>query len=544
MARLKPPKIAVHAPIWGICRKSEEDKNRQIESIPDQKKLIKEHYERRFPPEVRAAHQLRFAETAQSGFVPGLPTVSEVCEAAAKGQVYGVLVSRVNRTARNLEDLGKFNQCVSDSSIPFLETTDGRRYTGEDIGTIILLCLEGAMGWHESAEKSQVVYDRMRIRAKEGKHMGRKMFGFKPHHVILENGEVIRHTVIDEERFPHLMTMFRMVAAGMSYPDIERWAVKEKIKQRNGEPLGHTTIAGIIHNPYPKGATRYDGVVYENTHEAHIPPSLWNAAQAGVSRRCRHTGRKKKQDLRKLFLYGDTVHCGKCGGVMSPYKVTKQKTGQSYIFYECKKRHTGCKQLIKQQKLEGQKEDGLREQFDAMLSQFVISDDVLAEIREKLAALHKEKVATREAEMDGLRDEYKAINAALTQQVLALARADALGVGHVIEAEIKELKDRLESIQLKLNAAHDEGMDWIEKVIGNFKLIELVQEAILYGSPVVKEAMVRAVCSNLKVLDKKLIPEPRSPFKEAMNRSDDKEWWTISDSNRGPFECESNALTS
>ncbi len=536
MARRKPPKITANAPIWGICRKSEEDDQRQVESIPDQIKQIKEHYEEHFPANIRAAHRLRFIETAQSGFVPGLPTVAEVCKAAARGEVYGVLASRVNRLGRNHEDLGKFTQCLADGLIPFLGTTDGKRFKGEDIGTIIMLGLEGAMGWHESAEKSRVVFDRMRIRAKEGKHMARKMFGFKPHHVVMENGEVMRHTVKDEERFLHLVTMYRMAAAGTSFPDIARWAKRKKIKQRNGQSLGTSTIAGIIHNPYPKGATRYAGVVYENTHEAFVSPELWQAAQEGVARRSHTSGRKKKQDLRKLFVFGDTVHCAKCKGVMSPYRVVKKKTGSTFIYYECKNRRTNCKQILRQ--------EALQSQFNAILEKTSCNEGLLTQIREKLVSLHKEKSVYRQQEVRHLQKEYMEIDAALSKQVLALARADELGVGHVIEAEIKQLKTQLEATKAKMDEVHDEGMGWIDKVIGSFKLIELAKEAIFYGSPVVREAVIKALCSNLSVNDKKLILEPRSPFKEALQQEGSKLWWTISDSNRGPFECESNALTS
>lgn len=49
---------------------------------------------------------------------------------------------------------------------------------------------------------------------------------------------------------------------------------------------------------------------------------------------------------------------------------------------------------------------------------------------------------------------------------------------------------------------------------------------VIYGSPVVRESVIRALCSNLTVHDKKLIPEPRSPFKEAMTRQDDDLWWS------------------
>ncbi len=531
MARRKPPQITANAPIWGICRKSLEDKNKQIESISDQKALASQYYEERFPPEIRKTHPLRFVVTEQSGFLPGLPTVAEVCTAAQQGQVYGVIAVRVNRIGRNHDDLGKFTQDLADGFIPFLETTDGKRYRGEDAATIIMLCLEGAMGWHESAEKSKVVFDRMRLKAQNGKHMGRKMFGVRPHHVVLDNGEVLRHTEVDHERLPHLLTIFRMAAAGATYPDIER--AMKNVTQRNGKPLNKTTIAGLIKNPYFKGATKYDGVIYEHTHEPLIAPELWEAAQSSIAKRCTHSGRKKKQDVRTLFTFGDTVRCGECGGVMSPYKVVKKKAGQVYLYYECKNRRTQCRQLIKQQRRDkDDREDGLREQFDAVMDSISVDDEVLADVREKLLALHVEKSAARRAEVEGLQQQYNDIEANLAEQVKALPKAKALGVEDIAEAEIKKLADERQRIKSKLDAVHDEGTDWITKVIGNFKLLELAREAINHGSPVVRESVIKALCSNLAVQDKKLVPELRSPFKETLNRAGDEEWWSIPDSNR------------
>ena len=218
---------------------------------------------------------------------------------------------------------------------------------------------------------------------------------------------------------------------------------------------------------------------------------------------------------------------------MTAYRVPSKKSGVTHIYYECKNRNTTCGESIRQDTLEGEEvQKGLREQFDAMMDKFVVSDTLLGDVRKKLVALHKEKAVARHGDVERLRKEYNEVEKSLNEQVVALPRADALGVGHLTEAKIKELKAKLDGIHDQLNAAHDEGMGWIDKVIGNFNLIELAREAIRHGSPVVREQVIRALCSNVIVHGKKLVPEPRSPFKEAMNRSHGDKWWAILDSNQ------------
>ncbi len=490
-------------------------------SLEDQVALTTEHYMTRFPPEIRAKHRLRNVKTAQSGFVPGLPTIDEICRQAEKGMVYGVIATAVNRLARNHTDLGRFVQDVADGFIPFFETTDGRRYTRENAGDIFSLAMQGVVGWQESADKSKVVFERMQRRAKQGKHMGRKMFGYKTHHVVLENGEVLRNTVVDEERMPYLLEIFRLARRGKTYPQIVR--AMKNVRQRNGKPLTKTTIAGILKNPFYKGATKYDSVVYSNTHEAVVSPSLWQAAQDAIARRARTSGRTKTPELRSLFIFGATIKCAKCGHTMSPYRRVK-KSGIVYIFYECKNRQTKCKQLVRQ--------EVLKSQFDGIFDRVQCSESLLKDVQKRLIALHKQKAASRRGDVERLQSEYKEVDKALTDSVLSLARADALGVGHVIEKQIRTAQSRLESIQEQLDMAHAGSMEWIENVIGNLKLLDLAREAIIYGSPSVRESMIKALCSTLTVNDGKLLLEPRSPFKEALSREGDKEWWAILGSNQ------------
>lgn len=100
-------------------------------------------------------------------------------------------------------------------------------------------------------------------------------------------------------------------------------------------------------------------------------------------------------------------------------------------------------------------------------------------------------------------------------------------------------RDRL---QADLNRTHEQGNEWIEKAMKCFELLKSAEEMIEYGSPRVREATLKAIASNYRVIDGKLVCELRSPFREALQQTDDQLWWSLGDSNPWPLPCHGSAL--
>lgn len=75
-----------------------------------------------------------------------------------------------------------------------------------------------------------------------------------------------------------------------------------------------------------------------------------------------------------------------------------------------------------------------------------------------------------------------------------------------------ELRRQRDELQAQLYVGHEKGNAWIEKAIRSFEIIELLREAILFGSASPREMALKAIASNYSVEGKKLVWEPRSPF--------------------------------
>ena len=515
--------------IVAVCRKSLASEDRQACSLPDQIKLNKQHYSG-LPEEIRQRHPLHIIETAHTAFRPRQPYFLELCQMVERGEVYGVQAVSENRISRNHEDTGRFIQLLSDGQIPYFEVTNGKRYTGKNSSEIFVLCLEGAMSWKDSKDKGTVILQRMELKAAKGNHMGRKPFGFKPNTHFAPDGKEIRETLVDEERLPHAITMYKMMATGLySLSDLELWAEKKKVRARpaennSGGKLMKSAIAHILHDPFYKGEVWFNKKFQGKwTDTPPVSETLWNKVQIVMAARNNNTSRCKNRDLRRLFIYANVMRCGKCNGQLSPYRVVKKKTGKQYIYYECKAGKQ-CKTLVEQEKL--------LIQCKAMQDDLLGGKQELTRVRAELLALHKKKSAEEKSQRTHLTKAYGRLQEEIAQHVSELKDARDHGVEDIVKAKIKQLTTERDAIKAKIDQVHQDSSDWIEKAVQSFELLGAAREMLLHGSPQIRTSVLKAIASNYSLTDGKLVPDLRSPFREAVERGERPKWWAILDLNQ------------
>ena len=71
--------------------------------------------------------------------------------------------------------------------------------------------------------------------------------------------------VIDKRNIKKVQTIFNMRAAGVHY---------REISEKTGVPI--STLYNILKNPTYAGKVKYNGKVYEGSHQAIIEPQLFN----------------------------------------------------------------------------------------------------------------------------------------------------------------------------------------------------------------------------------------------------------------------------
>ena len=506
--RRRPPVAGTQ--YWiGYCRKSTDSEDKQVHSLNDQAAMIRTYYEQ-LPAVERENRPLKLLEEARSAYHPGRPVFRSIMDMADHGAVHGVIVVHPNRVSRNHADSGAFGQRLADQKIRYLATTGGQRYTADDSNAIFMLTLEGAMSWKDSRDKGDRILQAMRMRAAEGKHMGQARIGYR--NVYLPDGT--KNLEVVPETAPLLRRLFALAATGAySVQALVREARKVGLHGRTGNPLLKPTLYTMLRHPIYKGYVRFDGIVVRGRHEAIVDEGTWNRVQVVLTGRSTNAGKPKNLTLRELFVFGNLLKCPRCGRTLCAYRVKAR-----YIYYECKNPETDCGVLVPQ--------PVLVQQLPLLLRGIAVKPEKLHGLRARLLQLHQERSGGEVARRSSLNAAYEQVVKEIGELFSQRKEAEAMGVLAEVDARLTEMRRQRDELQAQLNAGHEKGNAWIEKVIRSFELIELLQEAILFGSSRSRDMALRAIASNYSVDGKKLVWKPRAPFRQVEEKGGRLDWCT------------------
>ena len=98
-------------------RKSEEDKNRQVQSIETQTKELRQRF-----PDLTIVDEFEEARTAKQ---PGRPLFNEMVRRIQGGEAQGILVWSINRLLRNPVDQGN-DSMVAPTAATAVHSNDGK----------------------------------------------------------------------------------------------------------------------------------------------------------------------------------------------------------------------------------------------------------------------------------------------------------------------------------------------------------------------------------------------------------------------------------
>ena len=506
--------------IIGYARKSTDERDKQLRSIPDQIQDIEKTYAALLPE--RKRQPLKIMQEAASAYIPNnRPVFVEILEMAKRGEVARVIVYDPTRLSRNPADAGTLMQLLADGVLPEIITVNGNCYSRADTTQIFMLMVESGMSWKSSADTGWKVKNALEKKARKG-----EMIGLAPIGYLNKSDMDGRCWVeIDQERAPIVQRLFAYAATGAySLEELTKTAKKSGLTTRGSHkrpkgPVSRNSIANMIKNPFYRGYIRYKGELVKGVHESLIDSDQWQRANIRISERARNSGRTKTDRLRELFIMRGVLRCGKCGRGICFYQAKKGR----YIMGECKNTKTKCGVCTNQKKIQ--------EQLEERLCLLELEDGADALLRKDMQGVHERELSREIRERAGLEKEYAAVQKEIATLFMQRAEAERIGVLDTVDAGLATLKMRKEELQGAIQKLHNEGNDWIDHVIQSFELAKLASEAIRYGSPAVREGMLKALGSNYTLNDGKLVWELPSPFREKLSEPDSTNWGERWDSN-------------
>jgi DNA invertase Pin-like site-specific DNA recombinase len=412
----------------------------------------------------------------------GRPIFNRMLKALKRGQADGVLIHKIDRSARNLRDWADLGELIDQGiEVHFANESLDLHSRGGRLSADIQAVVAADYIRNLREETRKGFYGRI----KQGLYPCPAPTGY------LDCGKG-QPKQVDPVQGPLVKQAFELYASG-SYSLIALVEEMHALGLRNKKG-GKVTLNGmsnILHNPFYLGLVKIktQDEVYTGCHSPIITRQLFNQVQDVLQGK--HIKVKQRHDM----LFRRMLICVGCG------KKLRGELHKGYNYYRC---HTkGCAQ-------KSIREDKAEAILLPVLKSLSFSNGETARIRQHLKEEYRDIEKFKEAQASSLQLQLEQIRGRLSKVVDAY-------IDGMLDEEIYLAKKNM--LVLEENAAKrllenlDAGAEAVLRKVE--EMVELVNSAYLsykIASSDERREIVEIVTSNLVVEDKKLIVKLDKPF--------------------------------
>jgi DNA invertase Pin-like site-specific DNA recombinase len=246
----------------------------------------------------------------------GRPIFREVLKLLRQGKADGLIVHKVDRSARNLKDWADLGELI-DSGIPVY-------FAGEDIN------MNTRSGRLAADIEAVIAADYIRNLREEAKRGIRKRLeqGLYPNYApvgYLDQGAG-KPKVIDPERGPFVKLAFEWYATGQ-YPlrRLEQFLYDLGLRNRAGGKVTINGLSTLLRNPFYMGYIhlKNQDKLYPGVHEPIVSKELFFKVQQRLK------SKVWPRELKHRFKYSRRLKCATCGGSLVGSQV------KGHVYYRC-----------------------------------------------------------------------------------------------------------------------------------------------------------------------------------------------------------------
>lgn len=249
----------------------------------------------------------------------GRPIFNEMLKRIRKGEAAGVIIHKIDRSARNLRDWVDITQLTEEGyEVHFIREA------------LDMLSSSGRLAADVQAVVAANYVRNLREETIKGFY-GRLKQGIFPKPAplgYLDAGAGMPKT-IDPVRGPLIAEGFRLYATGRySQHALAQTLFDNGLRTRKGQRVSKNTLAGILTNPFYYGLIRIKkrNQFFAGSHTPLISKKLFENVQTVL------TGRGPKSTFRHSFLFSRLIRCATCDRAL----VAEQHKG--HIYYRCHSR--------------------------------------------------------------------------------------------------------------------------------------------------------------------------------------------------------------
>ncbi len=307
------------------CRKSTDEKDKQVLSIEAQIAELKEFAKR------DNLFITEFIIEAKTAKVPGREQFAEVLKKIEKGQINGILSWHPDRLARNSIDGGKIIYLLDTGKLLDLKFPS-TWFENTPQGKFMLSIAFGQSKYYVD-NLSENVKRGNRQKLRRGEWPSKAPYGYL-------NNRQNKTIEIDPATSKTVKKAFEMFAEGhRSFTEISQFMFSKGMKRLSGKPLHVNQVSAMLVNKFYIGILKYADEYYEASHACFIDKPLFDRVQRQVVRIIRP--RYKGHD----FAFAGLATCGECGATITAEQHIKKYNGKRFVYYRCTKKLKPCRQL-------------------------------------------------------------------------------------------------------------------------------------------------------------------------------------------------------
>ena len=442
-----------------------------------------ERYAERFNLEISKRYEER--ETAAK---LGRPVFLEMLKALRQGKASGIIVHKIDRSARNLKDWADLGALIdSGVEVHFANESLDLNSRGGRLSADIQAVVAADFIRNLREETKKGIYGRLK--------QGLFPFAARVGYLNAGKGEAKR---IDPIQSPLVRQAFELYASG----NVGLNALVEKmydtgLRNKNGNKISRNGLVCILKNPFYMGLIKIErtGETFAGVHQPIISLSLFKAVQDVFA------GKRIPKVRRHFFLFRRVIRCRRCKNLLIP---ERQKGN---VYYRCQTKRCPQKCL---------REETIEKRLLAIYQRLQFTDEEYEQLKAEA-----EKYLKEEPQRD--QEIRKQFLMELSNVENRLAKLADAYVDEVFDKETYFLKKKellLKQQEIKEKLAQKNG-DNAEVFNELNEFLELLKSVYLsYKSADVEERheMVRIVFSNLSAEGKTVLVKLNTPFQVIADR--------------------------
>lgn len=313
------------------CRKSSEDKTKQVLSLQDQLTVCQRLVEDKHIPVVARP----FVE-AKSGWKADCRVeFYKMLDLVKKGKADTIITWNMDRIGRNGEENGIVRDLISQSKLTIITPVDVY-----DSNNVLKAGVESLFNEEYSNKLSKIVKDRLRLKAERGEYPGNAPIGYRNTPQMLKGTRLI---LPDNKRWDLCRKWWELMLTGLyTIPQTLEKINAMGLTGKKGKTVSRTVAFRFFRDIFYAGNFVYGGVTYPGIHKPMITVTEYNKVQELLDSK----NAKGPYSLVNPIPYLGLFKCP-CGASITGERRTKNyKNGksQTFTYYRCTKKKGPCGQ--------------------------------------------------------------------------------------------------------------------------------------------------------------------------------------------------------